>query len=185
MNCSSGQGNGGWTDWRKFLQKPQLNYWQKSSLCLQVCCPEMLMGSWGFPWGCPAVAARPQWVGQEEDQSRALGAGRTLSIKSPCKSPFLSSAPALLTPTNSWGSINRPVEKERERERKSGALGPEWDWRAVWGSRRVRVMRWTRQTPSQCPLSSCCIANTLQNGRVLKEHLVLYLQAAQQQQSRW
>lgn len=133
--------------------------------------------------GCQASVGG--WVGQEEDQSRALGAGRTLSIKSPCKSPFLSSAPALLTPTNSWGSINSPVEKERERERKSGALGPEWDWRAVWGSRRVRVMRWTRQTPSQCPLSSCCIANTLQNGRVLKEHLVLYLQAAQQQQSRW
>lgn len=85
---------------------------------------EMMKG-WGFPWSCPAVAAspnvtvRPQWVvSQGEALSRALVTGRTLSIKSPCKAPFLCSAATLLTPTNSWGNINSPVEKiERERKR--------------------------------------------------------------------
>lgn len=167
VNCSSGQGNGGCADRKELLPKRQRNYWQKSCLCLQVCCPE----SWRKVEVSPPEAARQWgrglsgreggWVSQEEGPSGALGTGRTLSIKSPCKSAFLSSAPppALLTPTNSWGNINSPVVKERERERERK------EWRAVWGSRRVRVMRWTQHTPSQCPLSSCCVPKTWQHRR--------------------
>lgn len=70
-------------------------------------------------------SARPQWVvSQEEALSRALVTGRTLSIKSPCKSPFLCSAAPQLTPTNSWGNINSPEEKkERKRVEPSGQSG--------------------------------------------------------------
>lgn len=115
-----------------------------------------LMEGWGFPPKPPSSrcfptchSARPQWVvTQEEAPSRALVTGRTVSVKSPCKSPFLCSARTPLTPTDSWRNINSPVKKKK----KSGAPGPERDRRAVWGSRRVSHKAYTAV---QCPLFSC------------------------------
>lgn len=43
-----------------------------------------------------------------------------LSVKSPCKSPFLLGPHAPLTPTDSWGNKNSPVKKSAEPSGKSG-----------------------------------------------------------------